>query len=104
MKDDFVYCNIIQDLLAKMGLSECNLDEWRLFIDSCKRSVKCVLLHNGCKFACVPIRHSVIVKEHFLCMKMILQKLRYSEHNWAICVNFKMVKKDFKIVKPSLLE
>ena len=34
---------------------------------------------------------SVIVKEHYLNVKIVLQKLRYSEHNWAICVDFKMV-------------
>ena len=50
-----------------------------------------MLLHNGSKFACVPIGHSVIVKERYLNVKMILQKLRYSEHNWAICLDFKMV-------------
>ena len=50
-----------------------------------------MLLHNGNKFACVSIGHFVIVKEHYLNMKMVLQKLRYSEHNLAICVDFKMV-------------
>ena len=50
-----------------------------------------MLLHNGYKFACVPIGHSVIVKEHYLNVKMALQKLRCSEHNWAICVDFKIV-------------
>ena len=50
-----------------------------------------MLLYNGNKFACVPIGHSVIVKEHYLNVKMVLQKLRYSEHSWAICVDFKMV-------------
>ena len=73
-----------------MGLPEYNPDEWKLFIHSSKRSLIRVLLHNGNKFACVPIGHSVIVKEHYLNMKMVLQKLRYSEHNWAICVDFKM--------------
>ena len=91
MADDFVYCNNIQSLLSEMGLPEYNPDEWRLFIDSSKRSWKCVLFHNGNKFACVPIAHSVIVKEHYLNVKMALQKLRYSQHNWAICVDFKMV-------------
>ena len=90
-EDDFVYCNNIQGLLSEMGLPEYNLDEWRLFIDSTKRSLKCVLLHNGNKFACVPIKHFVIVKEHYMNVKMVLQKLRYSEHNWAICVDFKKV-------------
>ena len=50
-----------------------------------------MLLHNGNKFACVPIGHSVIVEEHYLNVKMVLQKLHYSEHNWDICVDFKMV-------------
>ena len=50
-----------------------------------------MLLHNSNNFVCVPIGHSVIVKEHYLNVKMVLQKLRYSEHNWGICVNFKMV-------------
>ena len=49
-----------------------------------------MLLHNGNKFACVSIGHSVIVK-HYLNVKMVLKKLRYNEHNWAICVDFKMV-------------
>ena len=91
MEDDLVYCNNIQGLLSEMALPEYNPDEWRLFIDSSKRSLKCVLRHNGSKFACVPIGHSVVVKEHYLHVKMVLQKLRYSEYNWAICVDFKMV-------------
>ena len=33
----------------------------------------------------------MIVKEHYLNVKMILQNLRYNEHKRAICVDFKMV-------------
>ena len=91
MENDFVHCNNIQGLLSEMGLPEYNRDKWRLFIDSSKRSLKCVLLHNGNKFACIPIEHSVIVKKHYLNVKMVLQKLSYGEHNWAICVVFKIV-------------
>ena len=50
-----------------------------------------MLLHNGDKFACISIGHSVIDKEHYLNVKMVLQKLRYSEHNWVICVDFKII-------------
>ena len=51
-----------------------------------------MLLHNGNKFACVPIRHFVIVKEHYVNVKMVFQKLCcYSEHNWVICVDYKRV-------------
>ena len=50
-----------------------------------------MLLHNGNKFACAPIGHSAIVKEHYLKVKIILQKLPYSEHNCGICVDCKLV-------------
>ena len=50
-----------------------------------------MLLRNGKKFTCAPIEHSLIVKEHYLNVKMVLQKLCYSEHSWARYVDFKMV-------------
>ena len=33
----------------------------------------------------------MVVKEHYLNVKMVLNILGYSEHNWAICVDFEMV-------------
>ena len=33
----------------------------------------------------------MIFKEHYLNVKMILKKLHYNKHNWALCVDFKMV-------------
>ena len=33
----------------------------------------------------------MVVKEHYLNVKMVLNKLGYNEHNCAICVDFKMV-------------
>ena len=90
MEDEFVYCNNIPGFPKEMGLSYYDSGEWRLFIDSSKRSLKCVLLYKGNKFAGVPIGHSVVVKEHYLNVKMVLNKLGYNEHNWAICADFKM--------------
>jgi len=43
----FVFCHDIPGLLKELGLSSYNPNEWRMFIDSSKRSLKCVLLHNG---------------------------------------------------------
>ena len=74
-KDDFVFCNNIPGLLAEKGLSKYNSDEWRLFIYSSNSNSKCMPLHKGNKFACVPIAHSVVVKEHYLNVKMVLNKL-----------------------------
>ena len=63
----------------------------RLFIDRSKRSLKCVLLHKENKFACFLIGHSVVVKEQYLNVKMVLNKLGYIEQTWALCVDIKMV-------------
>lgn len=89
--DGLVYCNNIEKLLEEMGLKEYKPTEWRLFIDSCKRSLKCVLLHNGNKFAAIPIAHSTKLKEEYENIKLVLEKINYSDHQWRICVDLKMV-------------
>ena len=66
--------------------------DWRLFIDSSKRSLKCVLLHNGNRFASIPIAHSTKLKEEYDNIKTVLQRICYEEHQWSICVDLKMVK------------
>ena len=91
MEDEFVYCNSIQSLLLAIALPAYHPQEWRLVVDSSKQRLKCVLLHNGNKYARVPVGHSVVVKEQYLNVKMVLEKLRYREDNWPICVDFKMV-------------
>ena len=42
-----VFCNDVSGLLRQMGVHVYIPTDWRLFIDSSKRSLKCVLLHNG---------------------------------------------------------
>ena len=48
-----------------MGVPQYKPGEWRLFIDSSKQSLKCVLLHNASTYAGVPIGHSVTLKESY---------------------------------------
>ena len=55
---DLVFCTDITQLLHALGVPQYQPHDWRLFIDSCKRSLKCVLLHNGNVFAPVPLAHS----------------------------------------------
>ena len=74
-----------------MGLPEYTPDDWRLFIDSSKRSLKCVLLHNGNKYGSIPIGHSTTMKEEYETIALVLKKIKYEEHQWAICVDLKMV-------------
>ena len=74
-----------------MGVEKYDPKNWRLFIDSSKRSLKCVLLHNGNKFAPVPIGHSTSLKEVYQNIKFVLEKISYASHSWIICVDLKMV-------------
>ena len=80
----FIFCK-------SLGVPHCKSRDWRLFIDSCKRSFKCVVLHNGNQFAPVPLAHSTSLKEKYDSVKYVLEKISYSQYEWHICVDLKMV-------------
>nr|XP_057946992.1 uncharacterized protein LOC131140513 [Doryrhamphus excisus] len=87
----FVYCHDIPGLLKELGVPHYDPTEWRLFIDSSKHSLKCVLLHNGNVYGAVPVGHSVHLREDYDDIRMVMEFLKYREHNWIICVDLKMV-------------
>ncbi|ESO01734.1 hypothetical protein HELRODRAFT_174719 [Helobdella robusta] len=88
---DLVYCTDIAQLLHHLGVPQYKPEDWILFIDSSKRSLKCVLLHNGNQFASVPLAHSTKLKEKYEAVKYVLEMIRYDQHKWVICVDLKMV-------------
>ena len=79
--DNFVYCQDIQGLLERMGGEKYLPGERRHFVGSNKRSIKCALLYNGNEYSPVPIGHSIHVKEKYEEIKMVLDLLKYQEHN-----------------------
>ncbi|KAI6648986.1 hypothetical protein LOD99_6869 [Oopsacas minuta] len=80
------------EILASQKLGvKYNPEEWRLFIDSSKRSLKGVLLHNGNKLACIPVAHSFQLKETYDTMKVFLDALNYTKHRWLICGDLKVI-------------
>ena len=83
MEENLLFCDNI-GLITTMGRSYIP-SEWRLFTDSSKRSMKCVLLHNGNKLAFIPIGHLIQMKETYENMKTILDRIKYVEHEWIIC-------------------
>ena len=89
--NSFVFCHNIPGLLKELGLSNYNPNEWRMFIDSSKRSLKCVLLHNGNLFGAVPIEHSVCLREEDGDVKRVTAFLEYDKHKSVISVDLKMV-------------
>lgn len=89
-EDGLCYCNDVKGLFDAIGIP-CISSEWRLFIDSSTRSLKAVLLHNGNKFPSLPLAHSVMLKENYESVKMVLQVLKYEQYAWPVIGDFKMV-------------
>lgn len=89
-ENDLVYCTDPSGLIETFGISY-SPDEWRLFIDSSKRSLKAVLLHNGNKYASIPVGHSVIMKETRENLVLLLNMIKYKDHNWMICGDLKII-------------
>lgn len=87
---DLIYCNNVPGVMEQFKINY-NVNEWRLFIDSSKRSLKAVLLHNGNKYASVPVGHSVYLKECYENLELILTKLKYCDHEWTICGDLKVI-------------
>ena len=84
------YCTDIQGLFQEIGIAY-SASDWRLFIDSSKRSLKTVLLHNGNVYPSIPIAHSVQMKEDDESVKILLELIQYNYHNWDVCGDLKMI-------------
>jgi hypothetical protein len=86
-----VYCNDVYGLMNELKENIYEPNDWRLFIDSSKRSLKAVLLLNTNVYAPVPVAHSVTLKEKYENIEMVLNKIKYTEHNWQICGDLKIL-------------
>jgi len=85
-----VYCNNIEGLIDELNATY-SPNDWRLFLDSSKRSFKAVLLHNGNKYASLPVAHSIELTEEYGNIAFVLEKLKYENHKWVICTDLKIV-------------
>jgi len=89
--EDLVYCTDINGLMNEMKENCYKATDWRLFIDSSKRSIKAVLLHNTNIYAPIPIAHSTIMQEKYENMVVLLKKIGYNLHRWQICGDLKII-------------
>ena len=77
-EDGVVFYNDVCSVMEVLG-REYKPEQWRLFIDSSKVSLKLVLLHNGNKFPTVPLAHAANAKESYKSMKLLLGKIKNGE-------------------------
>ena len=89
-EDGVVFCNDVCSVMAVLG-HECNPDQWCLFTDSSKVSVKVVLIHNGNRFPSVPLAHAASMKEIYESMKLLLGKIENHEFKWKLYCDLKVV-------------
>ena len=89
-EDGVMFCNDVCSVMEVLG-HECNPDEWRLFIDSSKVSLKVILLHNINKLPSVPLAHVANMKESYESMKLLLGKIKLDEVKRKLCGDLKVV-------------
>ena len=80
----------VDGFFKAINMSHCS-DEWRLFVDSSKVSIKAVLLHNGNVLPSIPVAHAFGIKESYISMKQLLQYLKYDTYKWNICADLKVI-------------
>jgi len=88
--ESLCFCNDINGLFEALGCQH-DPNEWRLFIDSSKPSLKAVLLHNGNVLPSVAIAHAVGLKESYETMQLLLKSVEYERYLWHICADLKVV-------------
>ncbi|GFV22119.1 uncharacterized protein TNCV_5006021 [Trichonephila clavipes] len=81
---DLVFCNDVGGLLQQMVLKKYQPSDWRLFIDSSKRCLKCVLLKNGNKYGSIPIAHSVTLKEEYANIAKVMETIKYQYGSFVL--------------------
>jgi hypothetical protein len=89
-RDSLCFCDDVNGLFSALSMQH-NTDDWRLFIDSSKRSLKAVLLHNGNRLPSIPLAHSVHMKETHENMATLLQAISYNSFQWHVSGDLKVV-------------
>jgi len=90
MEGTLVACKDVDGLFKALNMSHYS-DEWRLFRDSSKVSLKAVLLHSENVLPSIPVAHAFGMKESDDSMKQLLQYIKYGTYKWNICADLKII-------------
>jgi len=87
VKDGVVSCNDVCSIMEVLG-HEYNSDQWRLFTDSSKVSLKETM---EIEFPPVPLAPAANMKESYESMKLLLGKIKYDDFKWKLCDDLNVV-------------
>lgn len=59
-EESLKYCSDVSGLFSHMDVPKYKPEDWRLFIDGSKRSLKCVILHTGNRYVGISNGHSIV--------------------------------------------
>ena len=88
LSSEDVCCNDADGLFGALGHVH-KPEEWQLFIDLSKVSLKAVFLHNNNAYPSVPLTYSVHMKESHEGMCTLLICIDYDRNKWKMCRNLK---------------
>ena len=86
----FTYCKDIDGLMDAVCMRH-SPEQWRLFFDASKKSLKEFLLHNGNKLPSIPVVYAPSTKEMYTTMNNILVKVDYKKYQWEVHGDFKVI-------------
>lgn len=89
-ENNLTFCSNIRGLMEALHI-DYDVEDWRLFIDASMSGLKAVLLHNDNAYMPAPVAYSRVLKETYASMRMIFNKVQYSEHNWDVSGDLKVV-------------
>ena len=78
------YCADMHGLFQDIGINYFASD-WRLFTGSSRQSLKAVT------YPSIPVAHSFQIKENYESVKIVRKLIKYKDHNWDVCGDFKMM-------------
>jgi hypothetical protein len=90
-KAKITYCCNLEGLMAELGFSSDISLDWWLFIDGSIHSLKAILLHKPNELPALPVAFSRTLKESYEVLKVLLEKLKYSNYNWHVCADLKIL-------------
>jgi hypothetical protein len=81
-----IYSNKVDSLMEAL-FQQHDWNEWHLFIDSLRLSLKAVLLQNKNKYLSVPTAHAIYVKKSYDSMHHLLKHngVQHDKYSWHIC-------------------